>query len=246
MINLAEGHYLDIQLIDANGCTSATGNNITLSEPIDFTVTYAPVSVDICDNATATFGLAVTGATPTYVWQQFDGNLWTTVAGATSNTFTSDPLQDTTAYQIVATSAAGCRYTSPEANAYVHPVPEATLSATASSCPGTADGSVDLTMVTTAIPMTYLWNTGATTEDLTNVESGTYTVNLLVGWHLTAVGGVVGHERVTRRPDRTAAGAVTTQLLAKGWLLLQAAVARDATSHGHDGLLGLEENIAKA
>ncbi len=179
IVNLAEGHYLDIQLIDANGCSSATGNNITLSEPIDFTVTYAPVSVDICDNATATFGLAVSGATPIYIWQQYDGNSWTTIAGATSNTYTSDPLQDTTAYHIVATSAAGCRYTSPESSAYVHPVPEATLSSTAASCPGTADGSVDLTMVTTAIPMTYLWSTGATTEDLANVQSGTYTVNLL-------------------------------------------------------------------
>ena len=121
IINLSEGHYLDIQLIDANGCTSAPGNNITLSDPIDFTVTYAPVSVDVCDNATATFGLAISGATPVYVWQQFNGNSWTTIAGATANTFTSGPLQDTTAYQVVATSAAGCRYTSPETSAYVHP-----------------------------------------------------------------------------------------------------------------------------
>ena len=177
--NLAEGHYLDIQLIDASGCTSALGNDITLFEPIDFTVAYAPVSVDICDSATATFGVSLTGATTSYVWQQFDGAVWTTVAGAASNTFTSGPLQDTTAYQVVATSAAGCRYTSPEASAYVHPVPEAALTSTAASCPGTADGSIDLTMITTAVPMTYLWSTGGTSEDLTNVPSGTYTVNLL-------------------------------------------------------------------
>ena len=44
------------------------------------------------------------------------------------------------------------------------------------STTGGTDGSVDLTVVGGVVPATFRWSNGATTEDLTGVPKGTYTV----------------------------------------------------------------------
>jgi hypothetical protein len=179
LTNLAEGPYIDLQLTDANGCTSAAGNSLTLNEPIDFTIAFAPSDQNICINTTATFGIVATGTTTVVQWSSFDGAAWNGILGATNNTFTTPALTDTARYQVTVTSAAGCRWTSPMATVTVNPDPVATLTSTPASCPGTTDGTIDLTMVTAATPMSFSWSNGASTEDLTNVASGSYTVTLL-------------------------------------------------------------------
>jgi hypothetical protein len=179
LTNLAEGPYIDLQLTDANGCTSAAGNSLTLNELIDFTIAFAPSDQNICINTTATLGIVATGTTTVVQWSSFDGAAWNGILGATNNTFTTPALTDTARYQVTVTSAAGCRWTSPMATVTVNPDPVATLTSTPASCPGTEDGLIDLTMVTTATPMSFSWSNGASTEDLTNVASGSYTVTLL-------------------------------------------------------------------
>ena len=149
LINLAEGTYIDIQLTDANGCTSAAGNSLTLNEPIDFTIAFAPSDQNICTNATATFGVIATGTATNVQWYAFDGAAWSGIAGATNTTYTTPALTDTSMYHVTVTSAAGCRWTSPMATVTVNPDPVATLTSTPASCPGTSDGAIDLTMVTT-------------------------------------------------------------------------------------------------
>ena len=112
--NLEEGHYLDIVLTDTSGCSTQLGNNITLSEPIDFTITYAPTDKDLCTGNTTTFGVIATGATVTYQWRNFAANSWANLTGATSTTYTTATLTDTAIYDVRVTSAAGCRWTAPE------------------------------------------------------------------------------------------------------------------------------------
>lgn len=46
------------------------------------------------------------------------------------------------------------------------------------SCPSGSDGAIDLTITSGIAPYTYLWSNGATTEDLTKISEGTYSVTV--------------------------------------------------------------------
>jgi PKD repeat protein len=46
------------------------------------------------------------------------------------------------------------------------------------SCPGTQNGSIDLQVTGGATPYTYVWSNGGTTQDLTQLAAGTYSVTV--------------------------------------------------------------------
>ena len=57
-----KGPYFNIVLVDSVGCTTATGNNITLSDTIDFNINYAPTDKELSAGTSATFGVIALGA----------------------------------------------------------------------------------------------------------------------------------------------------------------------------------------
>ena len=60
----------------------------------------------------------------------------------------------------------------------IHPLPIISLSATDISCFGFGDGAIDATITSGTSPFNYSWSNGATSEDLTNLQSGTYTLTV--------------------------------------------------------------------
>ncbi len=62
---------------------------------------------------------------------------------------------------------------------------------THASCGTCSDGSIDLIISGSSGPFTFVWNTGATTEDLTGLAPGTYFVTVTDAWGCTETDSVI-------------------------------------------------------
>ena len=164
--SLVAGNYT-VTVTDINGCTDVISQLV--SQPltlVNVTVSSTGVSCIGGNDGTATANNA-TGGTPgyTYVWN----------TGATTQT-----INNLTAgtYIVTATDANGCTDT---AHAVVgQPATGISVSinsVTDASCNGSTDGGIvcDIPVGGTP-PYTFVWSDGSTSQNLTNVGSGTYTV----------------------------------------------------------------------
>jgi len=163
LLNLTVGTYT-VTVTDANGFTAST--TAIVNEPTLLVLSTSATDV-LCFNGTdGDIDLTVTGGSPTYTY------LW-------SNGATTEDLTNVVAgtYTVTATDSHDCTMT---ASATIEQptllVPTAT--ATPANCFGANDGAVDLSVSGGTPDYTYLWSTGATTEDLSNVVAGTYTVTV--------------------------------------------------------------------
>lgn len=169
LLNVYAGSY-SVQVTDANGCNASQ----------QFYVGYEVDSCNIIINYTITdcsspyssdgaIDITVTGGTLPYAY------LW-------SDSTTAEDLLNVAsgAYTVNVTDANGCfayrqlyvGFDSTMCNLY------ATYNSTPVSYIGANDGSIDVTAHDGAAPYSYLWNTGATTEDITGLYSGTYRVTI--------------------------------------------------------------------
>jgi gliding motility-associated-like protein len=173
IINVPAGNY-SVTITDANNCTAT--NTVTLTEPLAMSValnspTFAGGFNISCTgyndgavNATITNGVAPL----TYLWNN----------GATTQNITNGVAGN---QNLTVTDINGCTVTSIIALTEPPGITSSVTSQTYNggysvSCNGATDGSVDLTVNNATGIVTYVWNNGATTEDLSNLPSGTYSV----------------------------------------------------------------------
>ena len=156
-----------LQLTDANGCT--TSLSATITQPAAaLQVTNIPVNVACFGNTTGSIDVTVTGGTGAYTY------LWN------PNATTQDLLNVAAGtYSLTVTDANGCvAQTGP----IVLTQPAAGLSATAVgdnvNCYGASDGGVNATVTGGTLPYSYSWSSGQTTEDLSSIPIGTYTLTV--------------------------------------------------------------------
>jgi hypothetical protein len=83
---------------------------------------------------------------------------------------------------------------------------------TTNVCYGGSNGSVDLMTVGGTSPYTYLWNNGATTEDLTGLTAGTYTVTVTDANNCTTTASVT----ITQPASGLTANITQTNVLIHG------------------------------
>jgi SdrD B-like domain/GEVED domain/SprB repeat len=158
---LAPGTYT-VTVTDGNGCSATTSAIIT--GPAGPSLTATPTPAACPGSASGSITLVATGNAPfTYLWSNnaTTANLTGLVAGT---------------YSVIVTDAGSCiSTTSAIVTANANPV-MITLTPTASSSCSPSNGSIDLT-VTGAVPViTYSWSNSQTTQDLSNLSPGTYTV----------------------------------------------------------------------
>ena len=120
-----------------------------------------------------------TGSAPwNYLWQNSNGDTVRNVMNLSSADTASGLGPDT--YTVIVTNSGG--YCTTAMDTVVISEPTALASSIAQSqnptCFGDSDGSIDLMMSGGTEPYSYSWSNGATTEDLNNVASGVYDVNI--------------------------------------------------------------------
>jgi gliding motility-associated-like protein len=165
--NVIAGSYT-VTITDSNSCVATSGAHI-ISEP-----TVIVIALDSIDNVTcngaadgAVF-ITATGGTTNYTY------LWSNAAVTQNITGLSGG-----SYSLTVTDANACTATFGPITIGEPAVLDITVDTFKNeSCFGIVDGFINITATGGTTPYSYLWNTGAATDDLTGLIAGTYTVTV--------------------------------------------------------------------
>lgn len=163
--NLASGVY-SVVVTDANGCTGTSA--FVINDPQSLIITGAP-DQSVCAGTTVQLCANAFGGTPPYNY------LW-----STNSTGSCIPggVSFSGVYMVTVTDVNGCSAMD-ATTITVLPLPFAGLDSIQHvDCFAANTGGIFISASGSA-PFTYLWSPGgATTEDLTNISAGTYTVTV--------------------------------------------------------------------
>ena len=115
--------------------------------------------------STGAIDISVSGGTPGYTYLWSNGATTQDISGLSAGNYSV-----TVTDNLGTTSSGNYTITEPVA------IDVSFVSSSNVSCWGDADGSIDLLTTTCNNPVTYLWSDGTTSEDLTNVVAGSYSV----------------------------------------------------------------------
>lgn len=178
---LFAGSYT-VTVTDANGCSTATSGTVT--EPAAILASASGVSA-LCFGGNGSVNLVVSGGTPNYSYNWSNGGNSQNLSNVAAGTYT-----------VTITDGNGCTETA-TATVGEPPVVSLIASTSPSSCGTASDGSVDLTAAGGTGGYTYLWSNGATTQDLSGVTEGTYSVTVTDANGCTATTSALVEEQST-------------------------------------------------
>ena len=169
--NISAGTY-NVTVTDANGCSNAL-NSIVISQPSLFTVSASVLNNVSCyDGSNGSVSVLGAGGTTGYTY------LWSN--GVSDKTVTSLKAGS---YNVTATDANGC--TASSSISISQPIAPIKLYANVTdsrSCAGTPSGAIDLIVENGNGTLSYIWNgptsIGTNIQDPTQLEAGTYSVNV--------------------------------------------------------------------
>ena len=163
--SLSSGNYI-YSVLDANNCN--TSDSVFISEPLQLQTQDSITNVFCSGDSTGSIQIQVIGGTPQYTF------LW-------SNSSILEDLHNLSAgiYSVDITDQNGCELT--KNFSISEPLFPVVLSANLTSveCYGTNTGSIDLTISGGSAPYQTQWNTADTTQDIYNLNTGTYSVTIV-------------------------------------------------------------------
>ncbi|MDG1333897.1 MAG: choice-of-anchor L domain-containing protein [Crocinitomicaceae bacterium] len=162
---LAGGTY-DYTVTDNNSCV-VTGSVTVLQTNGNITYTFTTTS-EICGNGVGAIDLTPSGGVGPYTFVWSNGPTTEDLSGLSAGTYTCDITDNT-----------GCTITTAAISVTDLPgtLSITNLIATDETC-SNGLGSIDISVSGGAAPITYSWSNGPTTQDVTNLTSGTYDVTV--------------------------------------------------------------------
>ena len=157
---MAAGSY-SVTVTDKNGCTATATITVAASTNIVVNVSSTNAACGV-NNGTAT--ATVSGGTAPYTYAWSNGATTATISGLGAGTYT-----------VVVTDSRGCSVTRTVTVTSTSGL-SVSISSTNLKCNGDNNGTATANVTGGTAPITYLWNTGATTSSISNLVAGVYSV----------------------------------------------------------------------
>ncbi|GIV33136.1 MAG: hypothetical protein KatS3mg031_0671 [Chitinophagales bacterium] len=169
--NLTAGSY-DVMVSDSNGCTLS--QSFIITQPSGLSVAISKTDVICFGESNGAISLTVSGGTAPYTFNWSNGATTTAVSGLAAGV-----------YAVTVTDAQGCTLTR---NVTILQPDNLTASLTQSNvrCNGYSDGAINLSVSGGTMPYSYNWSNGDTTQDLSGLSAGSYTVTVTDAQHCSA------------------------------------------------------------
>lgn len=176
LTDLIAGDYT-VTVTDANNCT--VNEVYTLTQPTVINIQGSPSNVSCFNGTNGGVNITVTGGTGAYTYLWSNGALTEDISNVVAGTYT-----------VTVTDANNCT----SSNSFT--ISQPTLlnlsgSASAVSCFGGTNGTVNITVSGGTTNYSYQWSNSTSNEDLSNVVAGTYTVTVTDANNCTATNGYV-------------------------------------------------------
>ena len=176
--NLSQAGTYYCSILDANNCP-VNSLPYTITEPSEITVVESQLDVKCFGESNGNISLVVNGGNPPYsiIWN--GPNSYANIQVSSPYNLTQLVAGD---YNYTITDANGCQFVPPNPITLVQPAEiMLTLTASAVSCFGGDDGSIDLTVSNVTNP-SFVWTSTSslifneTTQDIFSLSQGVYTV----------------------------------------------------------------------
>jgi HYR domain. len=159
---LAPGTYL-VSILDGNGCEVVLSANVNSPALLSANATATAVTANGAQDGTASAN--PTGGTPGYGFLWSNGSTMQGIAGLAPGTYT-----------VSVTDANGCSSVQTVNVTSFNCTLSLSVSSGSPSCFGLANGQATAVPSGGSLPYTFQWSTGASTQTITNLPAGNYTV----------------------------------------------------------------------
>lgn len=160
---LSAGNYA-VTITDANNCQASF--NYSVNQPQQITLAIQVTNISCFGNTNGAINLSVVGGTAPYNYSWSNGATTEDISGLAANT-----------YSVTVTDANGCTANS-SATVTAPSAISLSTNVTNATCSGVNNGSIDLILSGGTGPYNFFWSNGATSEDITGLGAGTYTVTV--------------------------------------------------------------------
>lgn len=162
---LSAGTY-SVTITDGVGCTLSSIDYSVTNSPTDLSILSIDITNENCADGTGGIDINVINGTLPYTYSWSNSGATEDLAGLSAGT-----------YSCIVADNNGCQVETGDQTVFNQggTIAVSTISVTDEVC-GDATGQIDVDVTGGTAPVTYLWDNGATTEDITGLATGSYII----------------------------------------------------------------------